>query len=95
MKKQQLSELKEITEKNSVKLEQSEAILDSVRDSFDEVAAATNSKENKEYYTFHEFDRVQKRTEVLLNLLDDFLSESSELNKKILKELMMMKDTEK
>lgn len=78
-------------EKNSIKLEYSSALLFSLRDSFDEVAAAANLKENKEYYTFYEFNRVQKRTEALLNLLDELLTDSGELNYQAIKQLTELK----
>lgn len=78
-------------EKNSIKLEYSSALLFSLRDIFDDVAGAANFKENKESLLSYEFNRVQKRTEVLLNLLDEFLTESGELNYQAIKQLTEMK----
>lgn len=86
-------EVQEKVENTSVKNEYSQAILESIRDTWGDVVKYSDSKD-EEYLALYEIRRVAARTEILLNLLGDLLQDSNELNQKISAELMELKKSE-
>lgn len=89
-----LNELENTTMDNIDKNEYSKAILGSIRDTFDEVVKYSKIK-GEEGLTLYELDRVANRTENLLDLLNVFLLDSTELNDRIIQQINKLKLEEK
>lgn len=89
-KEQLLKNLEKNAEENIDKNEFSKAILGSIRDTFDEVVKYSKVKGSEEL-ALYELERVSNRTEILLNLLNDFLLDSTELNYQTVKQIMELK----
>lgn len=85
-----LNELENTTMDTIDKNEYSKAILGSIRDTFDGVIQCSKG-EDRGVITLYELDRVSNRTENLLNLLQIFLQDSSELCDQTIKQIMELK----
>ena len=89
-----LKALQSKVEDNIVKNEHSKAILESICDTFDDVVKHSNT-EGEEHLVVYEFGRIATRTEILFNLLQDFLIDSSKLNDQTIEQIMELKREEK
>lgn len=89
-----INELENTTMDNIDKNEYSKAILGSIRDAFDGVIKCSKNK-GEEGLTLYELDRVANRTENLLDLLNVFLLDSTELNDRIIQQINKLKLEEK
>ena len=91
MKSEKISKLQDTIEINDVKNEYSRAVLSTISEEWDTIVERTKLKEDKEMWTLAEVQRVAGRTAILLNLLDELLVESNELNSAAISQLMDVK----
>ncbi|MBT2731657.1 hypothetical protein [Carnobacterium sp. ISL-102] len=94
MTKEILIKLENHAEDNIVKNEHSKAILGSIQDTFNAIIDYSKV-EGRENIALYELERVSSRTESLLNILYDFLEDSTELNDQMIKQITEMKWEEK
>lgn len=94
MKKEQLSNLQDKAERNSIKNEYSKAVLSSIQEIFNGIAECANDKNGKQSWTVFEVKRVEKRTESLFNLLFELMSESNNTNEEMITQLAELRHLE-